>query len=149
MLIRILIIDDEIPMVEILSRFLEPISSFIDYATGLHDGLEKARTGNFNVVLLDLRLGVTGKEEALVAIRGFKQFGASVVVVSGINDPHLKEDCLAAGASSFVSKDVGFNSQALLLATNIATLKLPKESYRSDSFLQHVEMLREMVEHPA
>lgn len=34
------------------------------------------------------------------------------------------------------------------MATNVATLKLPKGSYKSDSYLQHVELLRKMVEIP-
>lgn len=147
MLLRLLLVDDEDPMLEILQRFLDPITSFIDKAHSLHEAMEKARTGFFNVIVLDLRLGVTGKEEALTAVREFKKHHAEVVVISGLPDPNLKEDCLKAGASAFVAKDAGFTSQALLVATNIATLKLPKESYRSESYLQHVALLHNLT-HP-
>lgn len=145
MLLRILIVDDQPEMGQLLALYLKPISSCIDWVDNLNAALEKARTGNYNVVILDLKLNTTGKEEAFRAVAEFKHFKAAVVVVSGLPDPHLKEDALAAGADAFVSKGGDFNAHALLLATNIATLKLPHDSYQSDSYLKHVEMLRQMV----
>lgn len=145
MLMRILICEDESPMVELLTRFLDPISSRIDSTGDLHTALEMARNTEYNVVILDLRLTRTGKDEALAAIHEFKHQNTEVVVVSGLSDPNLREDALAAGASSFVPKDGDFGARAMLLATNVATLKLPAGSYRSDSYLQHVEMLHKMV----
>lgn len=146
MLTRILICEDEKLMVELLTGYLEAIASFIASTDNLHDALELARLDHFNVVILDLRLKKTGKEEAFAAIREFKRHNAVVVVVSGIPDPRLKEAALAAGADSFVAKDGGFGERAMLLATNIATLKLPHDSYHSDSYLQHVNLLHKMVQ---
>ncbi len=145
MLMRILIVEDESPMVELLTRFLEPITSRIDSTGDLHAALDMSAHTEYNVIILDLRLTRTGKDEALEAIHEFKHHNAEVVVVSGLQDPNLKEDVLAAGASSFVPKDGDFGARAMLLATNVATLKLPAGSYRSDSYLQHVEMLHKMV----
>lgn len=146
MRIRVLIIEDESPMVEILTRFLEPLSSKIDSADDLPSAIEMAKIGKYNVIILDLRLKTADKEESLAAIRKFKEFNSAVVVVSGLPDPTLKERALAAGASSFVPKDNNFTNRAILLATNVATLKLPNQSFKSDSYLQHVELLRKMVE---
>lgn len=145
MLMRILLVDDEQPMVELLTTFLTPIASYIESTGDLQSALKAAHERKFNVIILDLRLKTTGKEEAFDAIRDFKRNDASVVVVSGLPDPHLKEDALAAGADCFVPKDGDFGSRAMLIATHIATLKLPPGSYKSDSYLQHVEMLHKMV----
>lgn len=145
---RILIIDDEPLMVEMLSRYLEPLASKIDTTEHLTDALNMARTNNYNVIILDLRLRFTGKHEALLSIKEFKRFGTSVVVVSGLPDDGLRDEALAAGADAFVPKDNNFGQRAMLVATNVATLKLPTGSYRSDSYLQHVELLRKMVETP-
>ena len=149
MRLRLLIVDDEKEMVEILTRLLEPISSKIDSADDLFPALELADKNAYNVIILDLRLKSSGKQEALSAIRHFKEKNSAVVVVSGLPDNHLKEDVLAAGADAFVPKDSDFGVRALLMATNVATLKLPHGSYKSDSYLQHVELLRKMVEHTA
>jgi CheY-like chemotaxis protein len=142
-------VDDEPPMIEILKRFLEPLSSKIDSADALADALQMASVGNYNVIVLDLRLGVTGKTEALRAVQEFKRHNAAVVVVSGLPEPNLMDEVLAAGADVFVPKDNDFGRRAMLMAANIATLKMPKESRKSDSYLQHVELLRKMVEESA
>lgn len=144
---RILIIEDEEEMVDLLRRFLEPLASQIDTTEHLHVALEMARTGRYNVIIQDVRLELTGKQEALLAIKEFKQIDAAVVVVSGLPDATLKEEVLAAGAYAFVPKDSNFGRQAMLMATHVATLKLPS-SNKSDSYLQHVELLRRLVTQP-
>lgn len=134
-------------MVEVLTRYLRPLASKIDGTYDLFTGLDMAAVGKYNVVILDLRMQTTDKDDAMHAIRQFKSYNAAVVVVSGLPDDHIKEDVLAAGADAFVAKDSRFSSQAMMLATNIATLKLPKDSYKSDSYLDHVNLLHQMVTH--
>jgi DNA-binding NarL/FixJ family response regulator len=147
--LRILIVDDEPLMIETLKRFLNPLSSKIDSTDALDDALKMASVGNYNVIVLDLRLRFTGKPEALRAIQEFKRHNAAVVVVSGLPEPNLSDEVLAAGADVFVPKDKDFGRQAMLMAANIATLKLPEGSYKSDSYGPHVELLRQMVKEPA
>jgi DNA-binding response OmpR family regulator len=146
--LRILIIEDEAPMVEILRRFLEPMASQIDSTDNLNQAVEMAWSRKYNVVIQDLRLGRTGKAEGLLAIREFKRAGAAVVVVSGLPEPHLKDDVLAAGADAFVAKDSDFGRRAMLMAINVATLNLTSGSYKSDSYLSHVELLRQLAKQP-
>lgn len=132
-------------MVEILHRYLEPIAAGIDEAFDLATGLRLADEHRYTVVILDLKFPKTGKQESLSAVRTFKSHHAAVVVVSGVTDPHIKDEVLAAGADAYVPKDGSFGQRALLLATNIATLKLPKDAYVSESYLGHVNLLRQMV----
>lgn len=104
MQLKILIVDDEPEMVDALRRLLEPIASHIDSTDDLMPALELADRNAYNVVILDLRLTTSGKEESLGAIRHFKEKNASVVVVSGIPEAQLKDEALAAGADAFVPK---------------------------------------------
>lgn len=143
--IRILIVDDEKEMVEILKRHLQPVSSLIESTDELDAALMMAETSRFNLIILDLKLRLTGKEEALHAIRKLKSCGVVVVVVSGLSEPNIKEEVMAAGADAFVSKDGSFNSRSLLLAASIATLHLPRDSFMSDTFTQHVDWLRHLA----
>jgi len=145
MLVRLLIVDDDPLMVELLQRFMEPVCSFIDSTDTLDTAKDKARTEQFNVVLLDLNLKGTGKEQAFQAIRTIKSYNTSVIVISGIPDAHLKEDAMAAGADAFVEKGSDLNSHKLLLAANIAVLHLPRDSFHSESFTEHVKLLQQMV----
>lgn len=141
MQVRLLIVDDDPLMVELLSGLMQPMTSYIGFTDNLHEALEMARVGKFNLILLDLRLTNTGKEEAFRCIREFKNQNASVVVVSGLPDEKLKDEALAAGAAAFVPKDGPPMSRALLLAANVAILHLPRESFKSDSFTEHIEIL--------
>lgn len=135
-------------MVETLTRMLTPMASKIDSTEHLASALAMARDGKYNVIILDLRLRFTDKTEALASIPEFKRHGSAVVVVSGLPEPNLKDEALAAGADVFVPKDNNFGRRAMLMAANIATLKLPEGSYKSDSYLQHVELLRRLAEEP-
>ncbi len=141
----LLIVDDEPLMVELITGFMGPTCSMIASTGDLHDAIEMARSAKFNLILLDLKLAKTGKEEAFAAIRTLKSFGAAVIVISGIPDLHLKEDALAAGSDGFISKSPDFTAQTLLLAANVAVLHLPKENFKSDSFLGEITLLHQTV----
>lgn len=133
-------------MVEILKRFLRPLGAEMDSANDLEPAMEMARAKEYNVIILDLRLRYSGKQESLHAIREFKSRHAVVVVVSGLAEPNIREEVMAAGADAFVPKDGSFTGRALILATNIATLKLPRESFSEHDFLEQVEMFRKLAE---
>lgn len=146
MRVRLLLVDDDKNMVDILTRFIRPVASVVDSAANLDTALQMARTNSYNIVLLDLRLETTGKEQAFEAIPEFKRRGAAVVVVSGIPDPTLEAQSKAAGANAFVSKDNNFGEKAMLLASYAASMQVPKESYRSGSYWDHVELLKNLAE---
>lgn len=143
--VRLLIVDDDKPMVEMLSGLMEPMTSYIGTTDNLKEALAMAEVGKFNLILLDLRLKGTGKDEALAAIRKLKEQNTVVVVVSGLPDPHLKEEALAAGADAFVPKDGTSMTRALLLAANVAVLHLPRESFKTDSFAEHIQILDKLA----
>lgn len=145
MIVRLLVVDDEKPMVEVLTRFMKPMSSLIDSTDTLEDALRMASQNHYNICILDLKLLNTGKEEALRAIRTIKSYATAVVVVSGLQEPNLKNEVMAAGADAFVRKDGDTLSRSLLLAANIAVLHLPRESFKSDSFSEHVALLHGMA----
>lgn len=145
MKMKILAVDDEKEMIELLQITLRPIYSTFDHTDSLEEALRMVQDKKYNVVTLDLRLLDAGKEESLRAIRSFKEHNVAVVVISGIIDPHIKDEVMSAGADAYIQKDGSFNSHAIMVALNIATLKLPKESYRSDSFLDHVKLLDRIV----
>lgn len=149
---RILIIDDEAGMVKVLKDSLSPIASLVESVDNLPDAIEMARDGRYNVIIQDIRLAekpgrpATGKAEALAAIPKFKASSAAVVVVSGLPEDNIKQEVLDAGADAFVAKDGSFSARAMLMATQVATMNLPPGGYKSDSYLSHVELLRNLVE---
>lgn len=146
MKVRLLIVDDEEMMVEMLKRFMEPLCSLMDSTDKLTQAVEMASKNNYNLCILDLRLNGTGKEEAYHCIRTIKSYKCSVIVVSGIPEPDIERESLAAGADAFVRKGDNLNAHKLLLAANIAVLHLPRESFKSSDFSEHVHLLQQMVQ---
>lgn len=142
---RLLLVDDEPGMVAMLTRLMEPLCSKIDSTDSLEAAMDMAEKRRYNLIILDLRLNGTGKEEALEAIKRLKDFHAGVIVVSGLPDDNLRSEVMAAGADAFVPKGSDMRLQSLLMAAHIATLKLPVDSLRSDTFNQHVQMLSKMA----
>jgi Response regulators consisting of a CheY-like receiver domain and a winged-helix DNA-binding domain len=60
---KILIVEDEIPMLQGLKDNLELEGYIVDAASDGKEGLEKIRSGNFNLILLDVMLpGISGFE---------------------------------------------------------------------------------------
>lgn len=138
--LRLLIVDDERSMIELLSMLIQPACQLIDSAQDLQTALNLSDQNRYHLVLLDLRLVPTGKEESLKAIRKFKRNSAAVVVVSGVMEPHIKEEALAAGADQFVAKAADSFSQALLLACTVAVMH-----HADDSISEQVEILRNLA----
>ncbi len=145
MLITFLLVDDEPAMITLLGRLLRPFASVLDSADNLADAIRMARDGSYNVIVLDLRLRETDKAETLRAIPALKRTGASVMVVTGLSDPDLEHECKVAGADSFVHKHGDTFSRALLIGANIAVLHLPHDSFKSESFTQHVALLKQLA----
>lgn len=67
----------------------------------------------FDLVLLDLNLPGASRLEALAAVRQHFE-GASVVIVSGDDDPATIEACIQAGAAGFIPKEA--DPAAIVLA---------------------------------
>lgn len=142
MTMRILICDDEPLMAEVLARFIEPVASRVDRCGTLSAGLAMAEHGEYNIVILDLKMPGSEYEEVLESISCFKGWNAAVVVISGVLRMHLKEDVLAAGADAFISKHGSLNNQSLLIAAHIATMHIPDDSFKSETYEPHVKILK-------
>lgn len=144
--VRLLICEDDKPMVEVMTRYIQPIASKIDSTGDLEEALQMARDNYYNLVFLDLKLERTGKDEAFKAIGKFREMGAVVVVVSGLPDPQLKLDALKAGAAAFVPKDDQMTAHAMIVASYAATLHIPPKGQKSGSYWDHVELLKKLAE---
>jgi two-component system, OmpR family, response regulator len=118
---RVLVVDDEPMIVGFVSRALSAEGFQVDGATDGARGLEMARTGGYELVVLDLLLpsidGV-GVLQELMESRPSQR----VLVLSALSDVETKVRCLEFGASDYVSKPF---SLAELVARIRARLRQP------------------------
>ena len=118
---RVLVVDDEPKIVGFVSRALSAEGFQVDGATDGARGLELARTGGYELVVLDLLLpsidGVTVLQELMDS-----RPSQRVLVLSALSDVDTKVRCLEFGASDYVSKPFAL---AELVARIRARLRQP------------------------
>jgi len=101
-LTRILVIDDDQAMTEMLRLVLEPNAFEVHEAHSGQEGIEAARHMNPEVVVLDLLMpGMDGWEVCKV-IRSFSQ--VPILVLSAISKPGIVARALDEGADDYLLK---------------------------------------------
>lgn len=116
-----MVVDDEPRIVSFVSRALSGEGFQVDGALDGTRGLELARTGSYELVVLDLLLpsrdGVSVLQELMEA-----RPGQRVLVLSALSDVETKVRCLELGASDYLSKPFAL---AELIARVRARLRQP------------------------
>jgi two-component system KDP operon response regulator KdpE len=118
---KILMIEDDKATVEVIRLTLEcqdPTSVITSKEKG-QDGLETARTEQFDVVVLDLGLPDIDGLRVLKELRDFSQ--TPVLVVSARHDPAVITNALDLGAQDYILKP--FKFQSLLSSLQDVTAK--------------------------
>src|SRR3954452_9696996 len=100
---KVLVIDDEPKIADFVSRALSANGLSVDTATAGADGLELARTGGYDLIVLDLV--IPGVNEIGV-LRGTIEVCPQqrVLVLSALSDVDSKVRCLELGAADYLTK---------------------------------------------
>lgn len=142
---RVLIAEDEALFAELIQRNLHPALEKFKIVHTLRDAMLEAETGEWDMILLDLRLLDSDWKASMDMIRALKKAArAAVVVVSGMPIPGLREQCIAAGADGFCDKNVAITTNALRIAVIAASIHVP-DGKRSTQLMQKVRILEELV----
>ncbi len=105
---KILVIDDDEGMTELLELLLLPISSCILVANTGAEGVELARTAAPNLIILDLMLPGMNGWEISRAVRSFST--CPILILSAIDSPDIVARALDAGADDYLVKPVSSNT---------------------------------------
>ncbi len=100
---RVLLIEDYKPLLRALRRGLEEEGFAVDTATDGEDGDHKARTADYDVIVLDLMLP---KSDGLSLLRGWRREGLSthVLVLTARSTLEDKVRGLDCGADDYLTK---------------------------------------------
>ena len=100
----VLVIDDDVDMCALLSRFLIKNGYLVETAHSSSKGMDKFKTGNFDVVICDFRLGEKkdGKD-VLIEIKEHNP-AAIVLIITGYSDIKIAVDVIKAGAFDYITK---------------------------------------------
>jgi DNA-binding response OmpR family regulator len=101
--VRVLVIDDEPAIRQLLSRALTVHGFQVDTAPDAAAGLEMVQRATYDVVVLDVVMpGTTGPDVLPQMLERCP--GQNVVMLSALADPRVKVRCLELGAVDYVTK---------------------------------------------
>lgn len=100
---RILIIDDDMDMCNLLGRFLQKKGFETEASHTGNKGIAKFKESKFDVVLCDFRLGDKEGREVLREIKQFDPY-AIVIIITGYSDIKTAVDVIKAGAFDYITK---------------------------------------------
>ena len=100
---RILIIDDDMDMCNLLGKYLQRNGYETDAAYSGNKGLAKFREQQFDVVLCDFRLGDKEGRDVLKEIKEINPH-AIVIIITGYSDIKIAVDVIKHGAFDYITK---------------------------------------------
>jgi len=100
---RVLIIDDDMDMCTLLSRFLSRNGYETEVAYSGQKGITKFEEQNFDVVLCDYRLGNMDGKEVLMSVKKIKP-DTIVLIITGYSDIKIAIDVIKQGAFDYITK---------------------------------------------
>jgi DNA-binding response OmpR family regulator len=121
---RVLVVEDERPIAEFIERGLSEEGYDV---TSVHDGeegLARALSGEFSVVLLDVLLPKLGGFDVLKRIRA-EDSGLPVIMLTALGETTDKVEGLDLGANDYLAKPFAFEE---LLARIRAQLRDPSQA---------------------
>src|SRR6478609_4588487 len=100
----VLVIDDDVDMCALLSRFLTKNDYIVDTAHSSAKGIEKFKAGKFDIVISDFRLGE--KKDGKDVLLEIKQHNPSaiVLIITGYSDIKIAVDVIKSGAYDYITK---------------------------------------------
>ena len=101
---RVLVIDDDADMCVLLDRFLTNNGYEVETAHSGKKGIDKFKSGFFDIVLCDYRLG--DKKDGKDILIEIKQHNPAtiVLIITGYSDIKLAVDVIKAGAYDYITK---------------------------------------------
>jgi two-component system response regulator HydG len=100
---RILIIDDDLDMCTLLSKFLGKKGYDADVAHSASKGIAKVSEGLYDIVLCDFRLGDKDGKDVLVKIKELRP-ETIVIIITGYSDIKTAVDVIKLGAFDYITK---------------------------------------------
>ncbi|HET7238852.1 MAG TPA: response regulator [Terrimicrobiaceae bacterium] len=108
---RILVVDDDPVISKVFTVMLQRADFEVDVAEDGLKGVEMWENGNYDLVLMDVQMPRMNGFEATYTIREKEQARGGripIVAVTGYALEKDKEECLAAGMDTYMSKPIDF-----------------------------------------
>jgi DNA-binding response OmpR family regulator len=127
----ILIVDDDKNQRLVLSDVLKSEKFAVDEASSGEEALEKARTYDFDVMLLDEVMPYMSGMDVLGEIRKLKP-GISVIIVTGFATVDNAVEAMKRGASDYISKPIDIDELVVSIRRALEEAKFDAGTHNPD-----------------
>ncbi len=147
---RILIVDDNASMRDLISRRLTREGHEVSTCSSGRSALERAATGAYDLMLLDLMMPGMNGLEVMDRLRSRSETNAlPVIVISALDETETAVRCIDAGADDFLSKPLNETLLRARIGSSLerkflrdreqdALRRLQSEQERSEGLLRNV-----------
>ena len=139
---KILIIDDERAIRNTLKEILEFEGYTIDLAENGKQGVEKAKTGGYDLIYSDVKMPEMDGIEVLETLQKEEACECPIVMISGHADVETAVTALKKGAYDFIEKPLDLNRLLVTTKNALEQNSLKAENSRSK---QEISVLRKKV----
>jgi DNA-binding response OmpR family regulator len=115
---RILIVDDEIAIVDVLKSFLEEKGHKVFSAYDGEQAVEVAKQERPHLILLDIYLPKMDGIEVLKAVRSFDE-SMGVIMITAFREEQIAKQALSLGAFDYITKPFDFDYLERALETKL------------------------------
>ncbi len=133
--VRALVIDDEKSIRKTLGRALEDMGLDVETAATGEEGLEKAGSGEYSIVMLDLKLPGVGGLEVLRQLREHTP-PIPVVIISAHGTVDSAVDAMRLGAADFVQKPFSLEEIRAVAGEVLTRSDLPEDATDYDGLMR-------------
>jgi two-component system response regulator AtoC len=141
----ILIIDDELGMCSLLQLALKTDYN-IKYATDAETGLELIKQESFDLVLLDLILGVENGIDVLKSIKDYDK-NIIVIIMTAFGSIKTTVEAMKLGAFTYLTKPLDIDELKVFIEQALGVKRLSEDivflSYELKSYFKYHEMVGE------
>ncbi|MGM0452828.1 MAG: HD domain-containing phosphohydrolase [Thermodesulfobacteriota bacterium] len=109
----VLIVDDEVPITEMISQALRRVGYKCHTAHCGEEAIETMAREPVDVVITDIRMPGMSGVDLLKKIKS--DYGADVIVMTGFTEDYNYESIITAGASDFIQKPISFRELIIRL----------------------------------
>lgn len=135
---RVMVVDDEAQVRRVIRRVLES-SRAVDEAATVDEARKKLSTGDFELVLCDIRMG--GESGLDLAREVCETSDMAVVMVTGVDDPGVAEQALAMGVYGYLVKPFTPNELRITVASALRRLTLERSRDRLEDEARELRLL--------
>ena len=148
----ILVIDDDPLLTQTLQKVLTREGYFVDVARDGHEGIRKAKSGFYHLVLCDIRMPGLDGIMTIHHIQDFqKKAGAGksgFIVVTAYDAPETRHQAFLLGVSDFLLKPFDLKDFQKTIEHNIGPLVRQTPVHEAEALTRRLKRLLDMVHHP-